>query len=567
MFRIVYFLVFAAVFITWAEPPAAVVIDVPMRDGVLLKTDVYTPSSGGPAFPVMFIRSPYPRTAMKTEAISFAENGVAAVVQDVRGTGASGGTFTGFLDDGWAGNTDGADTVTWIAEQPWCNGKIGSSGASAGANTQALMAPATDKLSCQYLEVGAHNFYLDVAFPGGVWRPEQTDKWFAMFGEKGESARQTLRSHPTYDAFWANLNADAQASKITAPGMHVGGWFDIFKEGTIRAFTARQYNGGAGAKGNQRMIIKPGGHGEYKSDLPFKFPENIFDVKISRERARFLAHWLTGEENGIDNEPPITYYVIGDDQDSGAPGMEWRTANRWPPFPPREKALYLYGEELTEVLPETVVGREFVFDPASRMPTVGGTNLTIPFGPYDQRELLTRKDLLLFTGPVLAEPVETTGRVRVVLHVSSDAPDTDFTAKLMDVYPNGDERHILVLESIQRVKLREGFDKVAPPLTRDAVVPIEIDLGHISWVFNRGHRMALLISSSNYPHFEVNPNTGEDFPHTELRTAVNAVHTSAQRPSALYIPIRMPELDSDKDGLTDEAEWDKFTDSNDPKSK
>ncbi len=561
------FLGICLVCVAWGDAHAPQTIDVAMRDGVTLKTDVYTPAAEG-AHPVLFVRSPYPRAAVKGEAEKLSKDGFAVVIQDVRGTGGSGGVFSGFLDDGWGANTDGADTVNWIASQPWCNGKIGGFGGSASANTQMLLAPATDKVSAQFMEAGACDFYRDLAYPGGVWRPEQSDKWFAMFGKQGEAARQNLRKHPVYDALWEGLNVEAQAAKITAPALHVGGWFDIFKEGTIRAFASRQYNGGNGAKGNQRMIMKWSGHGNYRDDLSLKFPENVFDVKITKERERFFARWVKGEANGIEDDPPIQYYVIGDDTDPNAPGMEWRTANRWPPFPPREKALYLYGEQLTEAPPETVVGREYAFDPANPCPTLGGTNLTIPFGPYDQRELLSRKDLMMFTGPVLDAPLETTGRVRVVLYVSSDAPDTDFTAKLIDVYPKGDERHILVLESILRVKFREGFDRVAAPLVRDTIVPIEIDLGHISWVFNRGHRLALVVSSSNYPHFEVNPNTGEDFPEKgKTKVANNAVHSSALRPSALYVPIRLPDLDTDKDGVTDEVEWDKFTDAKDPTSK
>ena len=176
--------------------------------------------------------------------------------------------------------------------------------------------------------------------------------------------------------------------------------------------------------------------------------------------------------------------------------------------------------------------------------------------------------MLVFKGPWLDAPLETTGRVRVTLYISTDAPDTDFTAKLLDVYPSGDDRHILVLESIQRVKFRNGFDKPTPPLTQDDVVPIDIDLGSISWIFNKGHRLALLVSSSNYPHFEVNPNTGGDFPEKDtMRVANNSVHMGPKWPSAVVLPIRLPELDSDHDGATDETEWDKGTDMNDAKSK
>lgn len=543
-------------------------VGVPMRDGISLRTDIYLPVSGGPTYPVILLRCPYPRGMFKGEAEKLVQKGYAVVVQDVRGTGDSGGIFTAFLDDGWGANRDGADTVDWIGDQAWCNGKIGTLGASAGANTQTLLAPATSKLSCQVMEAAASDFYRDLAYPGGVWRPEQTDTWFKLFKEAGEPARLTLRAHPTYDTLWEGLNAAAKSNEITAPGMHIGGWFDIFKEGTLRAFISRHYDGGQGAKGNQKLIMKWTGHGEYLRDLSLKFPDNVFDVKISKFRDRFLDHWLKGIDNGIDKEPAVHYYVIGDDTSAGAPGMEWRTASRWPPFPPHTKALYLYGEELQDVPPRQFVARTFTYDPADPCPTKGGCNLTIPSGPYDQRELLTRKDVLLFTGPVLAEPLETTGGVRAKLFVSSTAPDTDFTAKLLDIYPAGDNRHILITESIQRVKFRNGFEQPASPLTPDEVVPLEIDLGSTSWIFNKGHRVGLLVSSSNYPHFEINPNTGQDFPvKNETRKADNTIHMNPNAQSALFLPVRIPELDSDNDGVTDEIEWDKGTDMNNANSK
>lgn len=541
--------------------------DVAMHDGVVLKTDVYLPGKAADAYPAVLVRSPYPRAVVATQSANLTEKGFAVVVQDARGTGDSGGAFTGFLDDGWGTNRDGAETVAWIREQPWCDGNVGTMGGSAAGNTQVLLAPVTREVRCQIIEVAAYDFYRDLAYPGGVWRPEQSDAWFKMFGEKGEAARATLRAHPAYDELWVGLNAEVKAGDVAAPALHIGGWFDIFKDGTLRAFTSRQERGGEGAKGNQKLIMKWSGHGDYPKDLPLKFPENVFDVKVSKLRDRMLAYWLKGDGE-IGDIPTVQYYVIGDDTRTGAPGMEWRTANRWPPFPPHTKSLYLYGQELQEAPPENFVTRTYTYDPADPCPTTGGCNLTIPFGPFDQRVLLERKDVLLFTGPALEAPVEMTGPVRLRLFVSTDAPDTDFCAKLIDIYPKGDDRHILALESIQRVKYRDGFEKPAPPLTRDEVVQIEIDLGSISWIFDKGHRVAILVSSSNYPHFEVNPNNGDDFPTMEtMRKADNSIHMGPKFPSALIVPVRWPDLDTDGDGVPDEMEWNNGTDIRDVSSK
>lgn len=540
-----------------APPPRA--YDVEMDDGVTLKTDVYRPVGDGPV-PVILIRSPYPKEIMRGEADKYVSRGYAVVVQNVRGTGGSGGTFTGFLDDGWSGNTDGADTLTWISRQRWCNGKIGTVGGSAAGNTQVQLAPATDRVACQVIEVAACDFYLDLAYPGGVWRTEQTDRWFEMFGEAGRAARATLREHPTKDAFWRGYDAAAMSASITAPALHIGSWYDIFKEGTLRSFMSRQYEGGPGARGKQRLIMKWSAHAEFLADLPFTFPENVFDVKISEHRARFFEYWLNGADNGIDKEPPVLYYVVGDDKDPDAPGMEWRTATRWPPFPPRTTPLYLGPDGLHEEPPADPASRMYFFDPANPCPTVGGANLTIPSGPYDQRSLTERPDVLVFLGETLQAPLEVTGRVVVKLFVSTDAPDTDFSAKLVDVYPPGDDRQILVTDSIRRLKFRNGYQSAAPPLAEGEVVSLEIDLGHISWIFNTGHRLGLHISSSNYPRFEVNPNTGDDVPiEGRRRTAKNSVHWGGEYRSELLLPTRDPNRDTDGDGITDEVEWDRGT--------
>lgn len=187
--------------------------------------------------------------------------------------------------------------------------------------------------------------------------------------------------------------------------------------------------------------------------------------------------------------------------------------------------------------------REFVYDPEDPYPTLGGALLffDVPAGPQDQRKYSKeRRDLLTFMTPLLEAPVEVAGRVSVRLFVSSDAPDTDFTAKLVDVYPDGDGREINILDGIRRVKYRESLDHTSPPLTGpDEVVALDIDLWSTSWVANRGHRIAVFVSSSNYPRFEANPNTGADYaePGGEMRKARNCIHMDHTHPSALVLPI------------------------------
>ncbi len=536
-------------------------VDVPMGDGAVLKTDVYLPDGGTPPFPVVLIRTPYPRAAGAGEAKKYTPKGYAVVIQSVRGTDGSQGTFTGFLDDGWGKNRDGADTVQWLLGQSWCNGKIGGTGYSAPGNTQSLLSASTRDLTCQSIEAAATDFYFDLAYPGGVWRREQNDAWLGMFGEDGKKARELMRSHPAYDDFWKELDVSRRARHINSPGMFVGSWYDIFRDGTLRGFSARQYNGAGEARGRQMLIMKPTAHGDFPKDMSFTFPDNIFDLKVSEQRMDMFDYWMKGDRSALAGTPKVWYYVIGDDSDPDAPGMEWRSAVRWPPFPPRERAYYLAGQNLVlEPLDTNEIVRDFRYDPADPCPTAGGANLTIPSGPLDQRQVSGRPDVISFTGEVLTEPLEITGAVRIRLYVSTDAPDTDFVAKLIDVYPAGDDREILVMDAIRRLKFRKGFSKPAKPMLPGKVVELEFELGTTSWIFNTGHRIGLQVSSSNFPRFEKNPNTGADFPdESNLRVATNAVHMSGEYDSALLLPVRDLEADIDHDGVPDEEEWTRGT--------
>ena len=540
--------VVSLVFVPVAVAAPAGTAMVEMRDGTKLTADYYFPAAGEAPFPAVVMRSTYGRGSDEFAA-EYTNQGYAVVIQDVRGRGGSEGKDDAFYADGWRPNLqDGADTVAWVKTQDWCNGKIGTVGASALGITQALMAPATRLVACQYIEVAASTFYGQVSYQGGVFRKNLCEGW--LEAQKIPHVIGLWKSHPSYDTFWTYYNAEAQAADVTAPGLHVGGWYDIFQLGTINTFLTRQYRGGPGAKGNQKLILKWSGHGkDMTPDL--KHNENRFDLRVSDFRHEFLAYWLKGEDNGIMDKPAVHYYVMGDDTDPDAPGMEWRTADTWPPFPTSETAFYLKEDGLLSAAGPGPAGKNatFTYDPVNPFPTHGGANLFMPYGPYDQRTAnADRTDLLTFATAPLAEPIEVTGHVMARLYVSTDAPDTDFTAKLIDVYPAGDDREILVLDSVQRVKYRHGFEKPAPLLeSADQVVEIEIDLWHISWIFNTAHRIGLHVSSSNYPRFEKNPNTGEDFPKEDnLRAARNTVHMGAAHPSALLLPVRKPPLERDK---------------------
>lgn len=521
-----------------AQPKPDLVM-LPMSDGVRLATDVYRPAGEDPS-PVILMRSTYGRGGGGVEDLL--ARGYALVVQDVRGRGDSEGEAYVFNADGWRpGLTDGADTVAWIKAQPWCNGKIGTQGGSALAITQMLLAPATTDLLAQCLEVGPASLYHDVVYTGAVFRKCLIEGWLKAIQEP--HLIDVYKAHPTYDDFWAFYNVVPKAGQVTAPGLFIGGWYDIFDQGTIDAFLARERDGGEGARGRNYLVMKWSGHGPDNKESEYRYNENRFDLKIGDLRRAFFDYHLKGDELALDGWRKVHYYTMGDDTTPNAPGNEWRTADAWPPFETVPTSFYLHRDGGLETAPPASDDAlSFTFDPANPFPTLGGPNLLIPFGPFDQRKVRAgRDDLLIFATAPFEAPIEATGRVSIMLYVSSDAPDTDFTAKLLDIYPEGDAREINILDGVIRVKHRDSLESAAPLLTGpEEVVRVTIDLWSTSWVFNTGHRIGLHVSSSNYPRFEVNPNTGDDFPRdgVPMRPARNTVHMAPGYPSALVLPVR-----------------------------
>jgi hypothetical protein len=531
------FVFFFGCALSFGEPTGTVMLKMP--DGIELATDYYVPSEGAGPWPVLLIRTAYPKRIMERESGGWEREGIAGVVQDIRGLGLSQGAHNVFYTDGWReGARDGVETIRWIKSQPWCNGKIGTTGGSALGITQVMLAPATEDIVCQSIDVAPADFYSQVAFHGGVWRKNLGELWLTLLGH-GDTIT-TFRSRANYDDFWIYYNAIPKASDVTAPAIHVGGWFDIFSQGTIDNFVSRQYNGGPGAKGNQKLIMRWATHNNNETP-DYNLNENRRSLNLGDIRHQFQNHWLKGEQNDIMTQPAVYYYVMGDDKDPKAPGNEWRTANNWPPFATVETPYYLAFPGTLKTQPDD--GDDaltYAYDPAHPMMTHGGNNLFLPAGPFDQRPAnMDRADVLKFATPPLEAPMETTGQVHARLFVSTDAPDTDFTAKLVDIFPEGDEREINVLDGIRRVKFRNG-QQAAPLLTsKDEVVELTIDLWSTSWVFNARHRIGIQISSSNYPRFDRNPNCGDDFcSETNMRVAHNTLHTGKKYASALLLPLR-----------------------------
>ena len=309
---------------------------------------------------------------------------------------------------------------------------------------------------------------------------------------------------------------------------------DIFAQGTIDNFVGLQANGAGLAAGNQKLIMGPYAHGQLGGRL--EFPDGNRGVFGFDHQLRWFNRWLKEEQNGIDHEAPVRYYMMGDTEDADAPGNEWREAKSWPPQS-RPTSFFLQPDNgLAATVPSTAGSNSYAYDPQDPVPTVGGGNLISGGkGPMDQRQIKDRQDYLRFQTAVLDAPLEVAGRVTVDLYVESDAPDTDFVAKLVDVYPDGYEA--LLTDGIIRARYRDGIDH-KEMMKPGEVVRVRIDLWSTAIVFNRGHRISLHVTSSNDPRFDPNPNTGRpQRADDETRVALNAIHYSAEHPSRLLLPV------------------------------
>jgi len=499
---------------------------VPMRDGVKLATSIYLPQGNGP-WPAVLVRTPYGKELQATGNSVWTNREYALIVQDTRGRFKSEGEYRPFMTD----HIDGYDTIEWIAKQTWSNGKIGMYGASAmgiTANLAAMMNP--PHLVANFVLVARSSIYSQSAFMGGVYRKELNDPWLKRQNAEWVIA-ETLK-HNVYDGFFDLAEMPKHWSEIHIPVYNYGGWYDIFEQGNIDNFVGLQSHGAGLAAGNQKLIVGPWGHGKIEE---VSYPKDSV-VNSTEEALRWFDYWLKGKDNGIMDEPPVRYYVMGDVANAGAPGNEWRTSLSWP-VPSRPASYYLKnGGALDASMPaEQESSDGYAYDPKNPVPTIGGANLSIKKGPMDQRSIGPRKDILKFVTPALGSPVEVTGRVTVELWGESDAPDTDWMAKLIDVYPDGTER--LVLDSAARARFREGSDREVF-MKKGEVYKFTIDLWSTSLIFNKGHRIAIHVSSSNDPRYDPNPNTGKPLrADDETRIAHNAVHHDRAHPSRVLLPI------------------------------
>lgn len=533
-------------------PPGAVEEYATLRDGTKLAANVFKPSGPGP-WPVVMTRTPYlkdgridpekdpkgvkMREALVKQARRYTDAGYVFVLQDVRGKGRSQGFYAAFEND----IEDGYDSVEWAAARPWSNGKVGLSGGSAmgiTSNEAAMAAP--PHLVAAYVVVAPYDL-LQNSYMGGVLKEKDVLGW-----EKGQGVSDAVldqsRRRVVDDVIWNRNAMSVNRKYIRIPIYNVGGWYDIFNHGNIANFEYLQNHGAKGARGNQKLFMGPFGHGALSGDLEYPGQDRL--SLGGEQEIRWFDYWLKGVDNGIMSEPPVSYVMMAA-AEKGAYSTKNRVlhAANWPPAY-REIRYYLTPDKALNLKPSGLEAAKITYDddPANPVPTVGGANLTFERGPMDQRAIPTRPDYLRFTTPVLDRDVVVTGPVKVELYGATDGPDTDFMAKLVDVYPDGYEA--LVLDAPIRARFRNGrLPDQVKAMTPGAPEELVIDLWSTAITFEKGHRIGLHVTSSNSPRFEVNPNTGETAGEHRLkpRVAKNSVYMDAAHPSALVLPVVYPD--------------------------
>ena len=519
---------------------------IPMRDGKKLSVYLYFPQGEGP-WPVLYEqRYAGIRSARSRETYAeLASHGYVVAAQNFRGSHRSEGVWVGYRALGWGEKRDGFDTVEWLGEQSWSTGKVGSFGSSQAGYAQNFLAVTQPPhLVAQYMiDTGLSLFHLGYRV-GGTTRPQRFLRMVSLCCDPEEGRNwlaETFR-HPTYDEYWQQEDCTRHFDKMNVPAFSVGSWYDFMSVGSIDSFTGRQHHGGPAARGRQKLLIGPWLHGSGGKDKSqvgeLMYPEDAA-FPLYKHLIHWFDHYLKGIDNGAEAEPAVRYYVMGAVGEQDAPGNVWRDASDWP-VPAQTKNYYLQRKQgaegsLSPEAPDSLAGTTTYFtDPANPARTPGPN---FP-GAQDARDYEKQPEVRTFTTEPLSEPVEWTGTVRAELFVSSSARDTDFIVRISDVYPDG--RSILIIDSILRARYREGFNREVF-MEPGTVYRITFDIGALSQIFNKGHRIRATVASTGAPYYEPNPNTGELLtikPASRTIVAKNTVYHNRRYASRLIAPVR-----------------------------
>ena len=543
-------------------------VKVPMRDGTDLSADIYLPRAQG-KFPTVLMRTPYSNNADQAieRGRALANAGYACVIQDTRGRWDSDGEHYPFHDDG----RDGYDTQEWVGQQEWCNGKIGMAGGSYVALVQWLSAPhRSEYLTCIAPRVICGDFFGGLVYPGGAFQLNVLLSWgMRTNGRTAQSieyhnwteAFQRLPliemdklagrdldfwkdwvEHPTYDDYWNAIDVEDKWGEIAVPALNIGGWYDLYSTDTFTNFNGLRLHGRTPESRRSKLIVGPWPHAVSTAtktgDIDFGAGSM---VDLDALEMRWFDYWLRGIDNGIVDEPPLRLFIMGSN--------EWRDEHEWPLERTEWQKWYLHSAgnansvrgdgRLSKQEPENEAADHFPYDPRFPVQTVGGGNCCsphiVPWGPYDQRGVEMRSDVLCYSSAPLEEDTEVTGPIKVVLYAATDGTDTDWTAKLVDVSPTGYAMNLC--DGIVRARYRES--RTDPTLlTANRVYEYEIDVGVTGNVFRKGHSIRLEVSSSNFPRFDRNLNTGHELgKDADMRTASQTVYHTGEYPSYVLLPI------------------------------
>ncbi len=565
-------------------------VSVAMPDGVHLAASLYLPRAQDEKLATVLVRLPYGRLDYGeglNAAEYFARRGYAVLVEDLRGTGGSAGEFVPYR----SGTTDGAATLDWIVAQPWSNGRVGSYGCSALGETQYVMARAHHPALRAMIPLGAGGAVGSAAgrysyfgvYEGGIFELASGFGWFVQYGAKDPRAAPmqpfdvaaALRELPVaglvqrhrggangYDDFmrmsladpaWRELGYLDDADDPAVPTLEVSTWGDQTVGDTL-AFDAALRRKAGGALPDRHLVIAPGTHchaqetgasGRFGDTVTANAAQPYFEWY-----ERWFDHWLRDRGDGLRGMPAVRYYMLGE--------QRWLDAPSWPPPEAAVQRWYLDGAGhansvrgdgvLAPALPASVAQDEFVHDPLAPVPSRGGPvcctgNPADRAGPIDQKDVEARDDVLVYTSAVLRAPLRIAGPLRAVLEVSSSAVDTDFVARLVDVWPDG--RATNIQEGALRARYRLGIDRPTP-LEPDRPVVLNVDMRSIAYGLAIGHRLRLDIASSSFPRLERNLNTGGDNARaTRPVSARNRVRHGGAAASYVELPLLPPLLATD----------------------
>ncbi len=539
---------------------------IPMRDGVKLYAALYRPVDGE-RFPVLLIRSPYSTQHPRYVdwAVRFARSGYAVVMQDGRGRYESEGKWRPYVDEA----DDGYDTQQWLGAQHWCDGNIGTFGVSYPGFTQLLPAPCRSPYVKALVPIAnQEDNYGHMRYNGVlqlqnamnfIWLGDRTNQnaprdlidWEEVYrrlplinaldsiGDR-PFYREVIR-HTRFDEFWSSYSMKERYPEVETPAYFITGWYDNLLHEGFKCFRGwRKRARSAEARQRSRLLVGPWTHTAIGDAAPFGDIDfgSQAGMDIPAEHLRWYDQRLKGLDTGIDEEPPIRIFVMGANQ--------WRSEQEWPLERTEYTRFYLHSSgranssfgdgALTTDAPEVESFDSYSYDPENPVPTLGGQSMFADnTGPRDRRPIERRDDVLVYSTAPLTRDLEVTGPVELVVYAASSAPDTDFTATLIDVHPAGAAIHIC--EGIVRARFRQSYER--PTLIEPGqVYEYSISLWETSNLFREGHRIRLEVSSSNFPRFDRNLNTGEDSGFDDKpESAQQTIWHDQQRPSHLVLPV------------------------------